>query len=1057
MVEKVEKPRRRRGRKKENLSLSSEDAAGRGETQKDTKKEEDTANNISDTPSPSKVSQRKKLSFYPHKSLLLVLSDDAPSWYNIGESNPDRNATIISSSSLNNNNNKKKATPPPADVVQSYRNLADDIYRHELQLFSQNSTSGGDERWVENTMRKGTLKDRVAAMSVVSSTNPMHKMTGGSGGLDQLLHLAKSAKSSSQQQRVNQLVGEALVDLFLETYIPQSRKLYSLNQRPLMDFWNNPEKTLSPRILLLWRFEELVKERYTAFLSLLETWLATDTSTASSSSGGGGGGSGSGGLELQKIQALKTASHLLSTCPEGEDRLLRMIVNKIGDPHKKTASAASHNLRNVLETHPVMSSVVAREVMQLAHRPHLSQKALYNCIIFLNQLKLDSSSENLASKLIQTYFRLFEVAVKQQQKHHQQAQSEEKKTIKARLLSALLTGVNRAHPFLPSSDESLEDKERIDALYRIAHLTSSPGTSTQALMLLYHLAIGVASSSDDDERGESISDEKTCTQIKKKQQSSSSSNEEDSKRQDRFYRTLYSTLNCPTMLCHGGTRHHMTLYFNLLYKSMKYDTSPDRVLAFAKRLIHTAIHALENPSGVLSASLFLLSEVAKFQPVLRSHKDFVRWFHTNSDDVMSEGDWDSSTEFNPTKRDPRGAFGGDKHYNDSSSYQNTTSSNTKGGAGKNVWEASLLLHHYHPSVSKFANDFKDGAIEYGGDPLRDFALIQFLDRFAYRHPKSRKKNKQQEDQDSKNDEAESNKTQRVGERKFNVSSLSSNVPVNDVEFWGKSNNNNSGSSSSAETEFYLKFFKERAKRDALKGFERSEASMKDAVSNANLEDSDEEEEAFANELAEKFMEDNGNGQAHFDEEDPDMEGWDDMYSSDDEGVGEKAGLGESNRSDEDAFMDAAGSDSDSDGDGAEVEVEVEVESSNINMPNNISSVDNDDSEDDEGDAFMDNLIGEDDMEEIKNNNRGGTNKNKKKEYAAFADAEDYEQMIADAWKDRDELMKSKEDKKDKQPTKKKKKKASELEDQEEEEEDNMGNSGDDTTKRSKKKKKRKKN
>jgi hypothetical protein len=39
-----------------------------------------------------------------------------------------------------------------------------------------------------------------------------------------------------------------------------------------------------------------------------------------------------------------------------------LIVNKIGDPGRKIASAAGHQLRLILEDHPVMVNVIAREV-----------------------------------------------------------------------------------------------------------------------------------------------------------------------------------------------------------------------------------------------------------------------------------------------------------------------------------------------------------------------------------------------------------------------------------------------------------------------------------------------------------------------------------------------------------------------------------------------------------------------------------------------------------------------------------------------------------------------
>lgn len=53
-----------------------------------------------------------------------------------------------------------------------------------------------------------------------------------------------------------------------------------------------------------------------------------------------------------------------------------------------------------------------------------------------------------------------------------------------------------------------------------------------------------------------------------------------------------------------------------------------------------------------------------------------------------------------------------------------------------TWELQMLANHYHPSVCLFARSLLDGrSIEYDGDPLQDFTLIRFLDRFVFRNPK----------------------------------------------------------------------------------------------------------------------------------------------------------------------------------------------------------------------------------------------------------------------------------------------------------------------------------
>jgi len=43
----------------------------------------------------------------------------------------------------------------------------------------------------------------------------------------------------------------------------------------------------------------------------------------------------------------------------------------------------------------------------------------------------------------------------------------------------------------------------------------------------------------------------------------------------------------------------------------------------------------------------------------------------------------------------------------------------------------------HPTVRLWANTLIEGkGIEYGGDPLLDFGIANFLDRISYKNPKS---------------------------------------------------------------------------------------------------------------------------------------------------------------------------------------------------------------------------------------------------------------------------------------------------------------------------------
>merc|ERR550534_1357159 len=59
------------------------------------------------------------------------------------------------------------------------------------------------------------------------------------------------------------------------------------------------------------------------------------------------------------------------------------------------------------------------------------------------------------------------------------------------------------------------------------------------------------------------------------------------------------------------------------------------------------------------------------------------------------------------------------------------------GAGRSaLWELERLANHFHPSAALFASNLLAGqSISYSGDPLGDFTLSRFLNRFVFRNPK----------------------------------------------------------------------------------------------------------------------------------------------------------------------------------------------------------------------------------------------------------------------------------------------------------------------------------
>lgn len=907
--------------------------------------------------------QLNDISFKPHKTLLIHLTESTPTWYECGRGTACRDDTIFNIQGSKNNRSKGKDLNSPA-VVGKYRKLADSIFQHEVALH-KNSSSNKDEQWVENTMKKGTLKDRIAAMSVVVSSHPVHKLYA----LDMLLNLVgvstvDGGHGSQTNERVASMAAEALTDLFINTLLPKHRKLVGLESRPLFQYEGKNDsketkRTLSPRILLLWRYEEIIKSKYAAFISQHLGRTLSQTSTAQES--------------MTKVNALRTACQLLTEIPEGEQILLNLIVNKIGDPTKKIASAAAHELRKILDAHPNMTKIIAREVQQLTHRPNLSPKALYNCIIFLNQLKLVKEETTvfekgknkeiaLPSSLISTYFQIFEFAVNKVKVSRgdgmSKTESEMDRAMKSRLLGALLTGVNRAHPYLPNSDTGME--QHIDSLYRIAHV-APPSACTQALLLLFHLAVG----SHDEENvpnneGEA---EDNTSQIARK---------------DRFYRALYSKLADPTML----SGRQLTLYFNLVYKAMKYDTKPTRVVAFGKRLLHTAFHF---SPAVTSGALFLVSEVMKHNPELTKTA------------VTSDG---HSIKFDSSKREPTAAFSSTAKQEESKNHDGDNDvTEDQLSEAASLWEISLTLHHFHPSVQKFSQNM--GSIEYNGDPLKDFTLMPFLDKFAFRNPKSSQKIKRK-----------FFRGENIGERRSGLQAsikAAKSLPVNDPEYWTKQK------IISEEDVFYHKFFVEKTKRDEIKGIDRSKKSEDDVLDLAEGKDvdfdyeTDEEEEKFVQGLAEGLMRSKGE-RIEYDDEDPDMDDWsdyegsdvdDDTENSDDDApiIDTVDDLLTTQVDDEeiDDGEDPSDVDDDDDDDNGD-------ENDGMKLININDAMASSDSSDDEGDldmAFAEDLEEDDGMIEHPTKEKSSTKqKNKNMLQSSFADSSEYEELINKAWEER---------------------------------------------------------
>lgn len=303
---------------------------------------------------------------------------------------------------------------------------------------------------MSNIITSGTLNDKVSALTLMFRESPLH----GIKTLDTLMSMGRKKGRNESVMAVS-----SLKDLFIGSVLPD-RKLVYFADRPLAS------KDVTDLHLLLWIFEDHLKKTYLEFLQLIEE-LSRDT------------------LMHVRNNMVTCLHDLLANKPEQEQNLLKLLVNKLGDSDNKVAAKTSQLLIELLVKHPGMKMFVIRELEQLLLHPSTSEKAQYYSIITMNQTILTSKDTAVANKLVELYFVFFrkllkivedeeKVELKNKKKLDQEEVEDEpeKKSKKreakekakkkeemeledhqAKMIAAILTGVNRAFHFANISDE----------------------------------------------------------------------------------------------------------------------------------------------------------------------------------------------------------------------------------------------------------------------------------------------------------------------------------------------------------------------------------------------------------------------------------------------------------------------------------------------------------------------------------------------------------------------------------------------------------------------------
>lgn len=626
--------------------------------------------------------------------------------------------------------------------LEKIEQYTEKLYVKEMEIYvnlnSENNVSS-EKAWINMVLKNGTLPDKMSAFSVLLQDDPVHNLPS----LEALVNMV-----SLKSRRPCMLALDALRDLFCNQLLPKDRKLNSFpfgQQETLANLiYNNcPGNEILNKCLVLMSFENKIKVIYKRFLEALDG-ISKDT------------------VEQTKLKSMKTIFDLLVANPEQEASNLARLVNKLGDTTRGIAAKAGYQLNKLLEVHPVMKNVVLGEVERLLYRPNVSKRAQYYGICCLSQLMLDGYEEEsaeIATKLIGIYFSFFKLF------------AVNKGDLDSKLISALLTGVNRAYPYLnvhngkdPLHTSSLVS--HMETMYRVVHLTTNFGTALQALTLLFQLSGGATNPLISNEAQE------TSNAITSP---------------ERFYSTLYKKLLDISGISHSSAKQ--ALFLNLVYKAMKSDTEVNRSLAFIRRLLQACAYL---PSHLVCSILYLLSELFKNRPDIKqafknilskpqapiSSSTIKSSRYAGNDlsncgdesstddefytDVKSDDECEQTKATNSTAVPSSWVFKKSNTVSQKSEhgrvksmqgkYYDPEHRNPLYALGSNLkqvqschdpsqcsWELSELYYQFHPSVQLFVKhlleDNGPSPIVYSGDPLNDFTLIRFLDRFVFRNPK----------------------------------------------------------------------------------------------------------------------------------------------------------------------------------------------------------------------------------------------------------------------------------------------------------------------------------
>ncbi|CAI2386621.1 unnamed protein product [Moneuplotes crassus] len=567
---------------------------------------------------------------------------------------------------------KKKAVEYDQDGTEEYQAKAAKLIKEKERIFKEKiekpSQNDKDAKWYKSLMDKGTVKDKIMALSMIVKKDPE------SSG-EYLKNLIKQAYKKDRKQAFIAL--DSLQEVFCKALLPEDRKLKSFKQS--IEEAQEKKTEITNALLTRAYHENIVRSLYIEYVDFL-------------------GKCTNDNLDYFKKLAISIVSDCLMSCPEREETLLSILINKLGDPNNDIPKHTIQNIIRILKKHGNMTAVFTGEIQQFMERVH--NKSLYFFVSCLNKIVYYEDDTDYIADALKIYFSQF----KRLFRGHETAHKNEVITLILRGIHNIVSNLDPGT--LELTVQSIS--EEIGILFSLTR-SNSFRVKIETLKLIFVFL-------------------KVQVSLK-----------------DKFYTTLYQVVGSLTNV--AAIKLDST--FALLYKAIKKDTCIERVQAFFKRLIQMCY---VNEISFVAASILLINEVLKSRKEIRGlmfSKD--KLLDSDDEEVFVDVEEGNKKSKKNKKRQKKAQEKEKEEAEDKDKEENKTKFTTEYVPRKkdpryanadqtSFWELDILRNYYHPTIRIWVKNMMSGReIKYNGDPLQDFSLGNFLDKIILKPAKSSQK------------------------------------------------------------------------------------------------------------------------------------------------------------------------------------------------------------------------------------------------------------------------------------------------------------------------------